>query len=1501
MGVVGAFAKAGAAAGALTGIALIASLYNRCRGPIEALVASIRKQGVGIRDTFQGIATAGKMLAAIIVIYLAIKKLGFKTTLRLAGVLAIVFKEQVGDFIGSILMIFFPSAAENLASCAYVNMWNELQKEKDQKPTAQANILRNKARKAKAQTPETPEPDTELSLFSALKFVLTTAFNVTEAVASVLLSSVKGMLTGIKKGLTPDNVIALLTDTFHTIIHLGWRLFKPSANHVSKSRRSIAEAWSKEASDYLRLCALRKRPEIPKTFEENVRSHTPDASDDHVLYLWSSDLLTRGDQLISTLGHFRDLHNTVSRLHLELKRAVTSRIDSAVVASADRAQPAAVFIVGPAGIGKSYLMQNLIQAVLSQLLTAEEKKGRSSAQLRRDHCHAKSPEPYFNNFNPKSHICIQIDDIFQTVPVAGDGDDDYNLIIRLVNTAPCCLPMADVESKGKIFAAPRFLMCTSNALTITNTATAVIVSPEAVIRRFSQTYALELKPEFALHNGRLDTEKFDALVTKEKRFIFEAYTFRKHDLRTGSTHCEVPFGEVVSQLIRTIKFNEESHARGLSFCDGGDEYVREQCRQADIAYEMSHITPETIVPLGPGPSSAQVALCKPPVLEVPTPQMGFINSAKWLFNRNRHNNQEFELDWVQVAIVASTVAIMALNGPIAAFLEARVEKPTVQSNQPTMIKFGPRRPVIARVARNVNGTPVEETPVMQVGVSEASETAILANTYTGSVNGDTFGYITFVNDRCAMFPNHFNSHITKAAKEAPELISTPITFINMLTKITFEVSVQSFLSNPKVVNEDADLCVMKFATARLHKDITKYVVREKDLQGLTRPLVQLSLTASFGISTDISRASVQKQLHVASIVRAIVRGWKYDADTKLGDCGSPLMLRNHPTLNERVYLGFHIAGTPSRREGYSTAITAETLSSMLETFKITQPQAGVLDLNPKIDHIPCDRLPVDGQGFAPFSSVGKPVFCASETKLFRTPLEPWSDIAHAPAALRPFKSPDGIVNPMVNAVTPYSGPAKSFDCELLAQARHDVYNKISSELPRSAARVYSFEEAVAGIEGDACISGLPRGTSAGFPWTVNGDMNKRKMFGREGPYTFASGATEVKARVEKIISDAKLGVRNEHVFVDTLKDELRSHEKVATGATRLISAAPVDYTIAWRQYFLGFQSEMQRRRISVCSCVGINVYTEWATLAEQLGSGKDPIIAGDFKKFDASQMPQVMLEILRIINDWYDDGPENALVREILFEEVVNSLHLGGTDNVKDILYHWTKSLPSGHPMTSIINSIYNMILFAMCWRISAPAPLTDKFFDCVNLFVYGDDNIQSFSSSFLPFWNYSTVADAMSKFHMTFTVEDKHTDVHSITHKNLADCTFLSRGFYCIDGKYCKTEWLAPLAIDTVLGIPYWCRDRANMDFIMKANLDTTLRELSLHTPTVWDRYAPHIISSYEGYSPHIKPAIELTQFAQRKAALTADSLWAVPQDHMYISQAFIATDDSTPYMDHA
>jgi hypothetical protein len=198
--------------------------------------------------------------------------------------------------------------------------------------------------------------------------------------------------------------------------------------------------------------------------------------------------------------------------------------------------------------------------------------------------------------------------------------------------------------------------------------------------------------------------------------------------------------------------------------------------------------------------------------------------------------------------------------------------------------------------------------------------------------------------------------------------------------------------------------------------------------------------------------------------------------------------------------------------------------------------------------------------------------------------------------------------------------AKGLDDLMVAfacQSRYQEYKIIntSDENPM----ILTIEQSVSGIDGDNTIRSINGKKSPGHPYD-----QQRKPFGKkwwtgkemkcDGP-----GWPLLKQDVEQLINEAKTKVPVVY-FVDTMKDELRPHEKIKNFKTRIFSAGPMHFSIAFRMYFLRFLSFVMENKIDNESAIGINPYgMEWEKLAQHLSKWGGPTcIAGDYSNFDGS-------------------------------------------------------------------------------------------------------------------------------------------------------------------------------------------------------------------------------------------------------------------------------------------
>lgn len=628
----------------------------------------------------------------------------------------------------------------------------------------------------------------------------------------------------------------------------------------------------------------------------------------------------------------------------------------------------------------------------------------------------------------------------------------------------------------------------------------------------------------------------------------------------------------------------------------------------------------------------------------------------------------------------------------------------------------------------------------------------------------------FVRGGVALVPTHAISFINR--KEF-------ITFRNPHNQTGFKVSTKELNFYPVIApdgqEKDASIMTVKSITK---KDILRHFVKRIDLDKISS--VRASLLTLFESKGSLHprefaalKAVAQnrsKYVHrdpLGEEREVVVRStYQYDCETIKGDCGSPLIAANESLV--RKILGFHICG--GHGIGVSVSISQEDISRALEQVPL-KAQIGVEFGNDIVEQTDV-TLPVGD-----FDPIGKlttvlrtpPKTSLQESPLYGALLEPTT----APSALRPVNVDGNMVDPLVNGLKKCGTPPAVIPQNLMDAAVADMKSLIFKGSKDSIRRVLTHEESIVGIPGNELFAPINRRSSPGYPWTrKNKGIGKTQWLGDDD--YILDNPELVRAIVDREQA-ARKGRRTQTLWVDTLKDERRPLEKVRIGKTRVFSAGPMDYIILYRKYFLAFNAHIMKNMIDNESAVGINVYSpSWHVLANYLKEKGPSVVAGDFSNFDGTLNDRILDAILDIINDWYDDGEENALVRTVLWKEIRSSIHV-----FEDNVYAWNHSQPSGNPGTVIINSLYNSISMRIVWNIltrnTAFYGMTN-FRKHVNLITFGDDNVLNISNEAVVFFNQNTIAQAYSTIGMTYTNESKTES--NVPFRSLDDVGFLKRAF---------------------------------------------------------------------------------------------------------------------------
>ncbi|DAZ87487.1 TPA_asm: non-structural polyprotein [Strongylocentrotus intermedius associated picornavirus 1] len=571
--------------------------------------------------------------------------------------------------------------------------------------------------------------------------------------------------------------------------------------------------------------------------------------------------------------------------------------------------------------------------------------------------------------------------------------------------------------------------------------------------------------------------------------------------------------------------------------------------------------------------------------------------------------------------------------------------------------------------------------------------------------------------------------------------------------------------------------------------------------------------------------------------------WEYVGDSEPGDCGSPLVLSS-PSVQRKI-VGFHVAGKAGK--GASTSITGEDLKRALQpSSKDPNWRAHSVVVAPEVLENVEVKLP---QGdFIPIGKLPRSYRGGTKTKLRESPLQGnlrYNDgkTSTAPATLRRIKVGDEVVDPLEKGLRKCGVQPVPIDPKIIDAAAEHFSSKLYEHVDPNHQRVLTHEESISGIENDPYAEPINRRSSPGYPWidSTKGSLGKTKWLGNDDNYVYDN--PELVEALNKREDNARKGIRTPTYWIDTLKDERRPLEKVAVGKTRVFAAGSMDYIILFRKYFLGFNAHVMKEKIDNEIAVGINVYSsEWTKLGRFLKRQGPKVIAGDFSNFDGTLNGQILHKICDMINDWYDDGPENAQIRRVLWEEIVSSHHI-----FEDNVYSWTHSQPSGNPCTVIINSIYNSVSMRIVWQLimaHTEYAALSNFSKYVNMISFGDDNVLNINDLVIDDFNQLTIAEGYAQIGMTYTDEGKTGEL--VKYRKLEDVKFLKRGFRLEDGVI-----LAPLELDVIMEMCQWVKTDVNTVDNTLTNVETAMRELSLHPREVFDECKADLLQACRKHLP--------------------------------------------------
>lgn len=299
--------------------------------------------------------------------------------------------------------------------------------------------------------------------------------------------------------------------------------------------------------------------------------------------------------------------------------------------------------------------------------------------------------------------------------------------------------------------------------------------------------------------------------------------------------------------------------------------------------------------------------------------------------------------------------------------------------------------------------------------------------------------------------------------------------------------------------------------------------------------------------------------------------------------------------------------------------------------------------------------------------------------------------------------------PWKNGISSYEKMSCGFPYKHLIEAGKDLMADLrnkANELKLTLKPLDDFD--VVNGNTEPYVDRMDMSTSSGFP-TLG---PKSRMLDDTGN-NFKPEVWDKVRQMEEAYSDGVLWRTKFWVFA---KDE--AHESTVT-KVRLIQGVELPFSLLVRKYFLRFVSFLQMNTECSECAVGISAQSaEWNQLYEYITEfGTTRILAGDYKKYDRTMPNQIPLYLAGLIHEFLLDygytEREANISRALLYDIFNPAVILNG--NILSVF----GSTPSGHNMTSPMNSLINSTLLRMYYYSLG---YKGRFKDDVKLITYGDD-----------------------------------------------------------------------------------------------------------------------------------------------------------------------------------
>jgi len=609
------------------------------------------------------------------------------------------------------------------------------------------------------------------------------------------------------------------------------------------------------------------------------------------------------------------------------------------------------------------------------------------------------------------------------------------------------------------------------------------------------------------------------------------------------------------------------------------------------------------------------------------------------------------------------------------------------------------------------------------------------------------------------------------------------------------------------------------------KSIVNRIIKEDDLSALNKGYLTLLL------SRDGQRETKMMPFYADKKPTRFTEGGKlycvkdyltYTGILHEGDCGAPLFYSSGGAL-PRTIMGIHFAAS-GENMGHGMFLTQELVKDALAMYKVQvqPPIEEAIQLEEPDDFVreATANMQWTVKGIA---RTCEGVRNVTKTSIRKSPLYEYDGPAMTQPAILSPRDPrlEGKpFDPILNGVKKYARQLPEFNREDIREG----IGALKDMIMEARARIHPVETRVLpdhiNINGDPrlpFIQGLDMSTSAGHPYKKKNLTRKQLFSGEPGAKVIANEL--LRERFEKRVAEARKGRKIESYWVDTAKDERVKNKKITTPKTRVFTNAPLDFLMAGRKFFTGFNAFLNQLRSRIFSAVGTNPYSdEWDEMFRYLAEvGTKNALDVDINLFDGTVDPEFHEAYVEVANWYYnefkevEEETEDDVARRVLNDEIIHtpclmSIYDRRTGKYYTVCYEVHTGEPSGVFDTANRNSVINFLYFFLTWMYLARRFCPDKankeaFLEFVRLKTYGDDAVVSVHES-CPWYNINTIVQATREMGLSVTNATKELGVQS-DYKPLYQCQFLKNMSAYLNGKM-----VAQLERDVIREMLYWYKE---------------------------------------------------------------------------------------------